>query len=102
MARSNHLPIRQDAISLAVLLEKAVRRFSRYHKFKIAPCVPPAQEPSVLAALRRVGHAYVVAAEDGYLKRGLKRRVLHEIGRPARAAHSQFVSPPLSGAFDAP
>lgn len=35
MARYDHLPIWRDAVSLAVLLEEAVRRFPRYHKYAL-------------------------------------------------------------------
>jgi hypothetical protein len=35
MARYAHLPIWKDAIDLAVHLEKAVRRFPRYHKYSL-------------------------------------------------------------------
>ena len=35
MARYDHLPIWKDAVSLAVLLEEAVRRFPRYHKYAL-------------------------------------------------------------------
>lgn len=33
MARYDHLPIWKDAVALATLLEEAVRRFPRYHKY---------------------------------------------------------------------
>src|SRR5690554_4947760 len=35
MARYRHLPIRKAAMDLAVHLEQAVRRFSRYHKYTL-------------------------------------------------------------------
>ena len=35
MARYDHLPIWKDAVALAVLLEEAVRRFPRYHKYTL-------------------------------------------------------------------
>ena len=35
MARYDHLPIWRDAVSLTVLLEEAVRRFPRYHKYAL-------------------------------------------------------------------
>jgi hypothetical protein len=35
MARCDHLPIWKDAVSLAVLLEEAVQRFPRYHKYAL-------------------------------------------------------------------
>ena len=33
MARYDHLPIWKDAMTLAGVLEEAVRRFPRYHRF---------------------------------------------------------------------
>jgi hypothetical protein len=84
MARYDHLPIWKDAVSLAALLEEVVRRFPRYHKYTLG------------ADLRRQAYAVCrgVVAEDGYLKRGLKRRVLHEIGWPVQPAHSKLASIP--------
>lgn len=35
MARYDHLPIWKDAVALATLLEEAVRRFPRYHKYAL-------------------------------------------------------------------
>ena len=35
MAHHRHLPIWKAALSLAVHLEQAVRRFSRYHKYTL-------------------------------------------------------------------
>lgn len=35
MARTSHLPIWKAAMGLAVHLEHAVRRFSRYHKYSL-------------------------------------------------------------------
>src|SRR5437762_4048574 len=35
MARYDHLPIWKDATRLAVVLEEAVRRFPRYHKYTL-------------------------------------------------------------------
>lgn len=35
MARFRHLPVWQTALDLAVHLEKAVRRFPRYHKYTL-------------------------------------------------------------------
>ena len=35
MARYEHLPIWRDAVRLVVLIEEAVRRFPRYHKYAL-------------------------------------------------------------------
>ncbi len=35
MARYDHLPIWKDAVTLAGVLEEAVRRFPRYHKYAL-------------------------------------------------------------------
>ena len=35
LARYDHLPIWKDAVALATLLEEAVRRFPRYHKYAL-------------------------------------------------------------------
>ena len=173
MARYDHLPIWKDAVSLAVLLEEAVRRFPRREpkplcapvaqpnrlaagrrvaqkrarrptewlgnrfepravasyagqqrwfarrfrgcimlvqkgweyeidagsmpaasRIDIAPRIPATHLPRLLAKLRRTRQSYVVVAEDGYLKRGLKRRVLQEIGWPTRPADPKFASTP--------
>ena len=192
MARYDHLPIWKDATRLAVVLEEAMRRFPRYHKYTratfastlghlahaasrrqalalwerhpwlrsafafdaarlrlhnrfepdwvpsyaaqkrwfarrfpgcvvltqkdseyetdsacllpaparaaIAPRIPAVRPPRLIAALRRTGCRSVAATEDGYLKRGLKRRVLHEVGWPAASARSRFAPTPASGA----
>ena len=50
---------------------------------KPAPTIPASHLPRIVAALRRAGRAYVIVREEGYLKRGLKRRVLSEVGWPA-------------------
>jgi hypothetical protein len=50
---------------------------------KPAPAIPVSHLPRIVAALRRAGRAYVIVREEGYLKRGLKRRVLSEIGGTA-------------------
>ena len=48
-----------------------------------APAIPASHLPRIVAALRRAGRAYVIVREEGYLKRGLKRRILSEIGGTA-------------------
>jgi hypothetical protein len=50
---------------------------------KPSPAIPVSHLPRIVAALRRAGRAYVIVREEGYLKRGLKRRVLSEIGGTA-------------------
>ncbi len=53
-----------------------------------APTIFPASHlPRLIASLHRAGQAYVIVREEGYLKLGLKRRVLSEIGwsRPSHA-----------------
>ena len=48
---------------------------------------PAAHLPRLVAALRRAGRSYVIVREEGYLKGGLKRRVLSEIGLCTHATH---------------
>lgn len=99
MARYDHLPIWKDTVSLATLLEEAVRRFSRYHKYALGTDL----RRQAYAVCRGVVIAYANVREERYLKRGRKRRVLCEIGWPAasRVDHiaKDFVAQPapLSG-----
>jgi hypothetical protein len=91
MTRYDHLPIWKDATRFAALLEGAVRRFPRYHKCTLGADLRR-QDYAVANAERkgRAGGLYVVAVEDGYLNRGLKRRALQEVGWPAASAQSRF------------
>lgn len=68
------------------------------------PRFPASHLPRLIAALRLAWRAYVIVREQGYLKRGLKRRVLSEVGwsasqaplaarPPARATVSHTASP---------
>jgi hypothetical protein len=79
MTRYDHLPIWKGATRLAVVLEEAVRRFPRYRKYTLGAVLrrPPYTvcHGVVVANAEREGRAgrpYVVAAEDCYLKHGLK------------------------------
>lgn len=98
MTRYDHLPIWKDATRLAVLLEGAVRRFPRYRKCTLGADLGR-QAYAVANAERegRAGGPYVVAAEDGYLKHGLKRRALQEVGWPAASAQSRFTHTRIGG-----
>jgi hypothetical protein len=106
MARYAHLRIWKDASSLAVLPEEAVRRFPRYHQHALgADLRRQAYAPQGNSDfLWPEGHerSYAVCqgvvAEDGYRKRGLKRRMRYAIGWRAQPAHSKFASTPSSGA----
>jgi hypothetical protein len=91
MTRYDRLPIWKDATRLAVLLEEAVRGFPRYHQCTLGADL--GREAYAVANVKREGRAggpYVVAAEDGYRKHGLKRRAPQEVGSPAASAQSRF------------
>lgn len=62
---------------------------------------PVARVHRLVERLRRAGRAYVIVREEGYLKRGLKRRTLSEIGWPSPKPPRPLASPILPHHFQA-
>jgi hypothetical protein len=72
MSHHRHLPIWKAAMALAVHLEGAVRRFSRYHKYTLA------QETQAFAHFNEFALAAEWAVDLGKQSGGWRRRVRSE------------------------
>lgn len=87
MARYDYLPIWRDAARLATVLEEAVRRFQRYHKYALG------------ADLRRQAYAVcrgVVVANserEGRARSVERLTIADPLAAPSHASIFQAVSP---------
>jgi hypothetical protein len=93
MAHHSYLPIWKIALSLAVHLEQAVRRFSCYHKYTLGQdlrhgaqrlCVRVVQAND--ATVKRT-QGLVLAAQTGYYPAGCKQRTLVSLWTPSSPVH---------------
>jgi len=90
MARLDHLPIWRDANRLLVVIEEAVRRFPRYHKYTLGTDL----RRQAMGICRLIVRAY---NEKAHRSRHVRRlslavddlKVLVQLGKEVRAFHQR-------------
>ena len=89
MARVDHLPIWRDANRLLVVIEEAVRRFPRYHKYTLGTDL----RRQAMVVCRLITRAYHEKDNRSQQVRRLSLavddlKVLVQLGKEVRAFHS--------------